>query len=187
MERFCKIDNAVENVFKWLSYVSAVLTFMIAVLVTINIITTKLLSWSIPSATDYVSYMFCALFYFAIGYVRLTQGLVAVDIFTQRFPPIVNDIITVFSDLVAIGLYGMIGCFALPLMQKNMKYHVSSSSATGSFELWPFNAIVMIFALLFALTMVWHIVRLFVYKQHGERPRQWGGKPDAIPEETEGM
>ncbi len=182
MERFCKIDNIVENVFKWMSYVSGILTFIIAVLVTVNIITTKLFSWSIPSATDYVSYMFCGLFYFAIGYVRLTQGLVAVDIFTQHFPSVVNDIITIFSDLVATGLYGMIGFYALPLMQKNMKYHVSSSTAAGSFELWPFNAIVMIFSLLFAFTMIWHIVRLFVYKQNGERPRQWGGKPAASPE-----
>lgn len=172
MERFFKVDCAVETGFKWISYLSGILTFIIAVVVTINIITTKLFSWSIPSASDWVSYLFCGMFYFAISYVKLTQGLVAVDIFSNHFPGIVNDVISIFSDLAAAVLYGMIGYYALPLLQKNLKYHIMSSSGTGAFPLWPFNGIVMIFSTLFALTMLWHIVRLIVYRMHGERPRE---------------
>ena len=45
----------------------------------------------------------------------------------------------------------------------------------------------MIFFSLFALVMLWHIVRLFVYKQHGQRPREWslkkGKKDESVKEE----
>lgn len=182
MDRFAKIDCAIENGFKRISYLSGFLTFIIAIVVTINIITTKLFSWSIPSATEWVSYLFCGMFYFAISYVKLSQGLVAVDILSVHFPPVVNDIITIFSDLAAAALYGMIGYYALPLLQKNLNYHVMSSTGTGAFPLWPFNGIVMVFSTLFAFTMIWHIVRLLVYRQHGERPTEWSaGKPGSHP------
>ena len=178
MERFFKIDCAIETLFKWISYLSGILTFIIAVVVTANVITTKLFTWSIPGATEWVSYLFCGMFYFAISYVKLSQGLVAVDILSNRFPPVVNDIVTIFSDLAAAVLYGMIGYYAFPLLQKNMQYHIMSSTGSGAFPLWPFNGIVMVFSSLFAFTMLWHIVRLFVYKQHGERPAEWSFKKD---------
>ena len=183
LERFYKVDGIVENVFKWLSYVSGIASFLIGFLVTLNIITSKLFNWSIPSVNDWVSYMFLLMFCFAISYVRLSQGLVSVDILTKRFPDKLNDAITVFSDIVGFVLYGLIGYYAWPLMLKNLKYHVRRSYTKGSFDLWPFNLVLMIFFSLFALTMIWHIIRLFVYKQHGERPRAWGAKKEEKAEE----
>ena len=167
MERFLKVDKTLEAITRYISYASGVIAFLIAVIVTINIITTKLFNWSIPSCNDYVAYMFCGMFYFAISYVRLSTGLVSVDIFTNKFPKAVNNVITVVSDILGFVLYGMIGYFSIALMLKNMQYHVTSSTAKGNFELWPFNLIVVVFSFMFAFTMLWHIVRLCFNK--GER------------------
>lgn len=162
MERFYKIDRTVETITKYFSYVSGIVAFLIAVIVTINIITTKLFNWSIPSCNDWVAYLFCIMFYFAIPFVRLSTGLVSVDILTNKFPKTVNNMITVFSDVLGFVLHGMIGYYSISLLQKNIKYHVTSSTAKGNFELWPFNLIIVVFSILFSLTMLWHIVRTFV-------------------------
>lgn len=162
MERFYKVDKTIEAVTRCISYASGIIAFLIAVIVTVNIITTKLFNWSIPSCNDWVAYMFCGMFYFAIPYVRLSTGLVSVDIFTNKFPKAVNNVITVISDLMGLVLHGMIGYYSISLLKKNMQYHVTSSTAKGNFELWPFNLIVVIFSFVFAFTMIWHIIRLFV-------------------------
>lgn len=69
MEGFKKADHIVESITRYISYASGVLAFLIAVIVTINIITTKLFNWSIPSCNDWVAYLFCGMFYFAISFV----------------------------------------------------------------------------------------------------------------------
>lgn len=96
--------------------------------------------------------------------MRLSTGLVSVDILTNKFPKTVNDTISIFSDIVGLILYSLIGYFSISLLSKNMKYHVASSTAKGSFELWPFNLIVVVFSFMFAFTMIWHIIRTVVNK-----------------------
>ena len=169
MEGFKKADGIIELITKYISYASGALAFIIAMLVTINIITTKLFNWSIPSCNDWVSYLFCGMFYFAISYVRLSTGLVSVDIFTNKFPKSVNNAISFFSDLLGLILHSLIGYYSISLMAKNFKYHVLSSTAKGNFELWPFNLIVVVFSFMFAFTMLWHIIRQLVYSKNDEQ------------------
>ena len=178
---FFKIDVAIETVLKYISYIAGAITFLIALFVTINIVTTKVFTWSIPGVTEWVTYLFIGMIYFSIGYVRLSMGLVSVDVISNHLPSAVNDAVTVLSDIAGAVCYGMVARYAWPLMLSNLQLHVYSSTGTGKFLIWPFNAIIMVFAGIFAFTMLWHILRLFVYKMHGRRPgsleelerRQW--------------
>jgi TRAP-type C4-dicarboxylate transport system permease small subunit len=170
LERFFRVDVAIENVLKYISYLSGAITFFIALFVTINIITTKVFTWSIPSVTEWVTYLFIGMIFFSVSYVRLSMGLVSVDVISNHLPGVVNDIIAVLSDLVGAVCYGMIAWYAWPLAVDNFKLKVYSSTGVGRFPLWPFNIVIMIFSGVFAFTMLWHIVRLFVYRMHGRRP-----------------
>ena len=165
METFQKIDKTVKAIFRWISYISAALTFIIAVMVTINILGLKIFNWSIPSCNDWVSYLFCGMFYFAIGFVRLDMGLVSVDTLTNHFPKKVNMAISVFSDIAGAVIFVLIGYFSISLLGKNYKYKLMSSTAAGHFPLWPFNLIVVIFSFLLAFTMIWHILETFLIQK----------------------
>lgn len=167
---FFKVDVAIETVLKYISYLAGGITFLIALFVTINIVTTKVFTWSIPGVTEWVTYLFIGMIYFSIGYVRLSMGLVSVDVISNHLPNVVNDVITVLSDIAGAVCYGMIARYAWPLLMSNLQLHVYSSTGKGKFLLWPFNLIVMVFAGVFAFTMLWHIVRMLVYKMHGRRP-----------------
>lgn len=170
IKSFFKVDICIEKGLKYISYLATIIALIIAVSATVNIITTKLLTWSVPNVNMWITYLFIGLVFFSVPYVRLTTGLISVDIITNRFPDKLNDIITIVSDLVGFICYGLISRYAYPLLVTNYTHHVTSSTGVGNFPLWPFNLILMIFSGLFALTMLWHIVRLIVYKMHGRRP-----------------
>ena len=60
-----------------------------------------------------------------------------------------------------------------------------SSTAAGAFPLWPFNLIIIIFALLMIVAMIWCILRVFVNGITKEIPKPATTADGLLTEEGE--
>jgi TRAP-type C4-dicarboxylate transport system permease small subunit len=180
---FLKIDKTVTEISRKISLISGIIMIVISVLSTANVLTSKILKWSIPGANDWVTYLFLAAVYCSIVYVRLGSGLISVDLISAHYPPLVKNIISILADLCGIAIFGAISIYSVPLLQSNIKYHSMSSTASGAFALWPFNLIVIIFSILMGLAMIWCILRIFVHGITKEIPKEQSTADGLLTEE----
>lgn len=159
---FRKIDSAITKLFGKIAVLSGIFMIIIAFLATANVITSKMLKWSIPSVNDWVTYLFLGAVYCSIAYVRLGSGLISVDILSSHYPAVVKNLLSIAADVLGFGIFFMIFYNSIPLLKKNYAFHVMSSTGSGAFPLWPFNLIVVIFTLIMAFCCIWCIIRVFV-------------------------
>ena len=182
---FYKLDKKLTKIFGKISILSGIFMIIISYLATANVLTSKLFKWSIPAANDWVTYLFLAAVYCSIVYVRLDTGLIAVDLLSSHYPPVVKNILSIVADGCGIAIFGAIFRYSIPLLQQNFKYHAMSSTANGAFPLWPFNLIIIIFTLLMMLAMIWCILRVFVNGITREIPKDVSTADGLLSEEGE--
>ena len=156
---FQKIDGVIVKILKKISIISGLLMAIIAVLATANVLTSKILTWSIPSVNDWITYLFVGVVYCSIAYCRLGDGLISVDILSAHYPKIVKNIFSMICDLIGGFIFVMIVKCSIPLFKNNFDLNVMSSTGKGSFPLWPFNLAIVVFSAIMALAMAWGIVR----------------------------
>ena len=161
---FSKIDKLLIKIFGKIALLSGIFMIIISFLATANVLTSKLFKWSIPAANDWVTYLFLAAVYCSIVYVRLDTGLIAVDLLSSHYPAIVKNLISIIADVCGILIFGAI---------------------FGAFPLWPFNLIIIIFALLMIVAMIWCILRVFVNGITKEIPKPATTADGLLTEEGE--
>lgn len=163
--RFERIDQVVFRITKWISYLVGAAILVIMLLALVNVLVSKIFKFSIPSSTEWITYLNILAVFPAVAFVQLDRGHTRVDLFDNRFSPFVQKIIEVFSNLVGMAVCGLISWRAFILFQDHLqKGTMSSSSALtkGAFPLWPFSLMLSIFCALWLLTFGWSIVRCFV-------------------------
>ena len=105
---FYKLDKKLTKIFGKISILSGIFMIIISFLATANVLTSKLFKWSIPAANDWVTYLFLAAVYCSIVYVRLDTGLIAVDLLSSHYPPVVKNILSIVADGCGIAIFGAI-------------------------------------------------------------------------------
>ena len=160
---FKRIDKIIMSITKSVSLISGILMVIIAVLATANVLTSKIGKWSIPGVNDWITYLFLGVVYCSIAFVRLDSGLIQVDILSNHYPPVLKNILGIISDLFGIGIFALIFWYGIPLFKENLRFKQMSSTAAGSFVLWPFNLIILIFSIMMIIAIIWSIIRVFVY------------------------
>jgi TRAP-type C4-dicarboxylate transport system permease small subunit len=182
---FKKIDRVIFQVFKILSYVSAVSLVAVAVLCTANVITTKLFKFGILNATELVTYLNIPVVFMAIAYIQVERGHTSIDLLLDKFPHIVQQIIMFLSYVLGTVVCGFIGWREITLTIDKFTTSARASSSRTSFLVWPFAAVVAIGFLTLAIAMLWCAIREFVIPKE-ERvgyvpPASAGfdGEPDA--------
>ena len=173
--RFERIDQTVFRITKWMSYLVGAAILVIMLLALVNVLVSKIFKFSIPSSTEWITYLNILAVFPAVAFVQLDRGHTRVDLFDNHFSPLVQKIIEIFSNLVGMGVCGLISWRAFVLFQDHIqKGTMSSSSALtkGAFPLWPFSLMLSIFCALWLLTFGWSIVRCVVRRSstNGEIP-----------------
>lgn len=80
-------------------------------------------------------YMVCLVF-LAFGYVELTHEHIRVDLFVQRMPPSVQLVLYVFSCLLGLVFFGMLGWQTL-LDALKATQSAETAMANFTFYIWP--------------------------------------------------
>lgn len=163
--RFERVDRAMLTISRYISYLVGAAILIIMFLALINVVVTKLFKFSVPSATEWITYLNILAVFPAVAFVQLDRGHTRVDLFDNRFPGFVQQIIQIFSDLLGMVLCGLISWRTFVLFQDQIqKGTMSSSSALtkGSFPLWPFSLLLSVFCALWLLAFAWSIIRTLV-------------------------
>ena len=178
--KFRKADGFVVKVFKYISYPPAVLMMFIAVMATVNVITSKIFHTIVPSVNDWITYLLIPIVFLSISHVQLDRGLVVVDVLNKRYPKWLLNVIDVISNFCLIGLNGFISWRAFVLMLDKFAHKEISSIDAGHFYLWPFCLILGFGMLCFAFTSFWCILRT-IFDVHPVLPES----PEAAAKELE--
>lgn len=161
-ERFWKADKYFSMVMKRVSYAAPVCLLFVAVVATVNIITTKLLHWGVPSVNDWITYLLIPIVYLSLPYAQLDRGMVAVDFVSKHMPRLVYDILVTVWELLFSLISFYIARNMMGLMVEYIRLHKRSSVLAGSFPLWPLALILGLGIGLYGLSTIWIAIRRFV-------------------------
>ncbi len=164
---FERVDRAVLKASRGISYIVGGAILIIMLLALLNVIVTKLFKFSIPSSTEWITYLNILAVFPAVAFVQLDRGHTRVDLFDNAFPPLILKLIEVFSDVLGAAVCGLMSWRAFVLFQEHIQRGTMSSSSAltkGAFPLWPFSLALSVFCALWLLTFLWSVVRVFMKK-----------------------
>lgn len=157
--KFAKADALVVKIFKYISIPPAFLMVIVALLATVNVITSKLFHVVVPSCNDWITYLLIPIVFLSIGHVHLDRGLVVVDFVNKHYPKWLLDVIDIISNVLLIALNGFLGYRAFVLMVQKYQIKEFSSVDAGHFYMWPFCLLLGFGMVCFAFTSFWCILR----------------------------
>lgn len=155
-----KIDRIFMKIFRGVSYLSALLVFIVAVAVTANVIYAKLTHNSIPSVNDWVTYLLVPIVFFGAGYMMLDRGLIEVDFISRHFPRAVRDALSVLSSAIGIFISVIIIRHQWTLMLNYISLNKMSSVSRLHFPLWPFPLIIILGMIMISAAFLWQTIRM---------------------------
>lgn len=159
--RFQRLDHKLKRATACLSWISTACMLSVALVAFVDVITSKLFSWGIPGATEYITYMLIPIIYLAIAYVQLTDGPVCVDMFYAKFSRTGKRITDVIGNLIAVGVDVYMTRCGVSLTGEMLRLAKRSSTSSVSFPLWPFAAIFTLGMGLLVLCHLWTMLRVF--------------------------
>ena len=180
-EKFRKADAVVVRIFRYISYPPAVLLIIVALIATINVITSKTIKWIIPSNIDWITYLIIPIVFLSLAHVQLDRGLVTVDFLSTHYPAWLQKIIDIISNVILIFINGFIGYRGYVLMFSKIATQEMSSTDKGNFPLWPFCFLLAFGMTCFAFTSFWSILRTIfdVHPNDGTHKDEAPAEPSA--------
>jgi len=136
------LDRWFTRFTKWMSYVAALALGIVTLVCFVDVITWKLFGWTVPSATDLVTYLNLVLVFMAAAYVQMDRGSVAIELLQNKFQKVVRLATRVFGWVLGAGVClfaAYRGWFRLADMYN------TNAMAEGAwhFRLWPFQAVLV--------------------------------------------
>lgn len=159
---FWKIDRGMRTVTKAVSYISPICLLVVAIGATINVITTKLFHWGVPSINDWITYFLIPIVYLSLAHVQLDRGMVAVDFLSSRLPAWFNNTLNSIWDIIFALVSFYIARNMFTLMLEHIRLHKRSSVLAGSFPLWPLSLMLGVGMALYGVCVLWTMVRRYV-------------------------
>lgn len=156
---FAKVDAVVVRILKYISYPPAILMMIVALLATVNVVTSKAFHTVVPSCNDWITYLLIPIVFLSIGHVHLDRGLVVVDFVNKHYPKWLLTVIDIISNILLIGLNGFLSWRAFVLMVQKFQIKELSSVDAGHFYMWPFSFLLGFGMAVFAFTSFWCILR----------------------------
>lgn len=163
---FWKIDRGMRAVTKAVSYISPVCLLVVAIGATVNVITTKLFHWGVPSVNDWITYFLIPIVYLSLAHVQLDRGMVAVDFLSSRLPNWFNTAVNTIWDIIFSVVTFYIARNMFTLMLDHIRLHKRSSVLAGSFPLWPMSMMLGVGMALYGICILWTMIRRFVQPEN---------------------
>ncbi len=174
--RFDAVDAVVDKCVKGISALGAVSLVVIAVISTVNVFFTKVLSRPISNVTELVTYLNIPTVFFCIGYVQLERGHTHIDLIYQHLPKPVHTAVHILGYLIGVAVCGFAGWRGIVLTIQKAQSMTYASGPT-SFLIWPFVACIGIGYLVLAFSFLWCIPREL--RGRGPYETESGGDPPA--------
>lgn len=169
-----KIEQRMVSFTRVLSYIAAACLIVMAMLATANVLTSKIFSYGIPSAVDWGTYLLIPVVFLSIGHNLLCNGLIQVDFLSKRFPPVVNAIIEIISNIAGCGISCVITWRQFVLAARYFSTRKVSSFMPLHFLIWPFCVILGVGTALMAVIFIWQIIRIVLKKDFLEIAAETG-------------
>lgn len=157
-----KLDKIIFKLMYFISMLSGICLLLVAVLCTIDSLLSKFLSVSIPSGTDWVTYLNIPVVFLSMGYIQIERGNTVVDILSSKFPKKMDKIVKVCAYFLSVLLCAYLGKCGFSIMIDKINKHAMSSGQMSAFSVWPFAMIIAVGYTLAAIAFLWCIIREFL-------------------------
>lgn len=153
-----RLDRWFTRFTKWMSYVAACALGVVTLVCFVDVITWKLFGWTVPSATDLVTYLNLVLVFMAAAYVQMDRGSVSIELLQNKFQKVVKLATRVFGSVLGVGV-----CFfaAYRGWFRLVDMYNSNAMADGAwhFRLWPYQAVLVFGFVCLGLAFLFAIAR----------------------------
>ncbi|MEM7194942.1 MAG: TRAP transporter small permease [Pseudomonadota bacterium] len=161
------IDRLLCALYRYCGYAAAFFMVMIAVMVTLSIVT-RLLSVYVPGLTEYSGYSMAAASFLALAYTFHEKGHIRVSLFLSRMPTSVRRIAEVWCLGVASLVSVFLAWYMGRLVYFSWKFEEYSEGA-DAILLWKPQSLVLLGAVVLALAVGHHFVRCLFTKDYEPR------------------
>lgn len=154
------VDAFFRAVTKWFSFLGGASLILMGIMLFVNIICSKVLGKAINNVNELVNYLLIAVVYCCGASCQLNEGgMVQVDIFYRKFPPVLQVIVKSIGYFLGFCLYSFAGCQALSLLKKYISAKTLAAASTSSFVIWPFTLLYIIGTFMLAISLLWSVIR----------------------------
>ncbi len=183
-----KTDMFISKIVHFLGYLSGVSLLVMALWATVNVIYSKITMNSIPSTNDWIAYLLVPAVFLAIGMDIMDNGLISVDLITDRFPLVIRKIIIAIGYFIgAVLSVIMCGQQYSKMRDAFMLKSKSSVAEKLAFPVWPFSLIMVIGLGVMAFAMVWFVIKYWITDGIKDLNTEGGETSEAVEEMIEEM
>lgn len=175
-----KIDKVIFKFMYGVSFLAGLSLILAAVLCSVDALSSKIFSFSIPNGTEWVTYLNIPIVFLAMGFIQVERGNTTVDLLSKKFPPVFQKIIQIFSCVLGFAISAFLAYCEFDLTLDKLTAGTKASSAGHSFVIWPFALVIAIGYALVAIAFLWCIFRIILIP-----PEKWQGAfimPEPAPE-----
>lgn len=162
--KVCKWAETIDKIiFKFMygvSILAGVALIITALLCTVDSLSAKIFSFSIPNGTDLVTYLNIPIVFLSMGFIQVERGNTVVDLVSNKFPGAVQKAVQIFGYLLGAFISIFLAVCEFNLTMNKLSTGARSSAAGNSFVVWPFALVVAIGYLLVGIAFLWCIFRV---------------------------
>ena len=164
---FARIDVALNGLYRLAGFLAALCMVMIAVLVTLSIVT-RLLSIYIPGLTEYSGYAMAAGSFLALAYTFSEGGHIRVELVLSRLDDSARWVAEIWCLSVSSIVTAFLAWYMTRLVYFSWKFEERSEGA-DAILLWQPQALVMVGAIILALAVLHHLVKCLANRSYKVR------------------
>lgn len=157
-----KLDQLIFKIMHSVSFLAGISLLIVALLCTVDALSSKFFSFSIPSGTDWVTFLNIPVVFLAMGYIQVERGNTVVDLLSSKFPDPIEKIFKITGYVLAVFMCGFLGYCGIGITVDKIRQHTLSSGQASAFPVWPFALLVALGYLLAAIAFLWCIFREFL-------------------------
>jgi TRAP-type C4-dicarboxylate transport system permease small subunit len=156
------VEDKILSIDKWLSYIAAVFGALIMLIATVDVITAKIFSVSVPAGKQLIEEFNVIIVFLAIPFVAIERGHINIALFDRWMSKTFARIMKLFGNALGALVSGFCTWRSWILVadsfaQRSYKY------GAIDFPLWPFQLVVLLgFALLTISFIVLFIKELLI-------------------------
>jgi TRAP-type C4-dicarboxylate transport system permease small subunit len=156
------VEDKILSIDKYLSYIAAVFGALIMIIATVDVITAKIFSVSVPSGKQLIEEFNVIIVFLAIPYVAIERGHINITLFDRWMSHKFARIVKLFGHTLGALVSGFCTWRSWILVADSFAQHSYKYGAID-FPLWPFQLVVLLgFALLTISFIVLFIKELVI-------------------------
>jgi TRAP-type mannitol/chloroaromatic compound transport system permease small subunit len=157
-----KVDKIVFKFMYFVSVLAGISLIIAALLCTVDTLSARIFSYSLPNGTDWVTYLNIPIVFLAMGFIQVERGNTVVDLLSSKFPETLEKVVQIFGSVIGVCISLFLAYCEFTLTISKLSTGAKSSSAGNAFVVWPFALIIAIGYLLVGISFLWGIFRIIL-------------------------